>query len=55
MSTLRFYAIKETFDRKPIAIEENVRRSELFGKNVFKQRNNAIKIRNRLFMRISPI
>ncbi|NQY28872.1 MAG: glutamine synthetase III [Flavobacteriaceae bacterium] len=35
MSTLRFYAIKETFNRKPIAIEENVRRSELFGKNVF--------------------
>jgi len=37
MSTLRFYAIKETFNRKPIAIEENVRRSELFGKNVFNE------------------
>jgi len=37
MSTLRFYAIKETFNRNPIAIEENVRRSELFGKNVFNE------------------
>jgi len=37
MSTLRFHAIKETFNRKPIAIEENIRRSELFGKNVFNE------------------
>ncbi|WP_339612014.1 glutamine synthetase III, partial [uncultured Planktosalinus sp.] len=37
MSTLRFHAIKETFNRKPVAIEENERRSNLFGKNVFNE------------------
>jgi len=35
MSTLRFFAIKETLNRKPIVIKEEVRRSELFGKNVY--------------------
>jgi len=37
MSTLRFHAVKETFNRKPYPIEENVRRSDLFGKNVFNE------------------
>ncbi|MFP4846626.1 glutamine synthetase III [Winogradskyella sp. PE311] len=35
MSTLRFHAVKESLSRKPIYIEENSRRSELFGSNVF--------------------
>ena len=35
MSTLRFFAIKETLNRKPIKIVEDVKRSDLFGKNVF--------------------
>ncbi len=37
MSTLRFYAIKETLNRKPVVIEEKERRSNLFGKNVFNE------------------
>ncbi|TYB79522.1 glutamine synthetase III family protein [Bizionia myxarmorum] len=37
MSTLRFYAIKETLNRKPIKIEENERRSAIFGLNVFNE------------------
>lgn len=37
MSTLRFYAIKETLSRKPIKIEENERRSAIFGANVFNE------------------
>jgi len=37
MSTLRFHALKETFNRTPVKVEENVRRSELFGKNVFNE------------------
>lgn len=37
MSTLRFYAIKETLNRKPVTIEEKERRSNLFGKNVFNE------------------
>ncbi len=35
MSTLRFEALKETFNREPVKIDETVRRSELFGSNVF--------------------
>ena len=36
MSTIRFNALKETLSRKPIKVEEqSVKRSELFGKNVF--------------------
>ncbi|SDZ74729.1 glutamine synthetase III family protein [Bizionia paragorgiae] len=35
MSTLRFFAIKETLNRKPVEIIEGKRRSELFGENVF--------------------
>ncbi len=37
MSTLRFYAIKETFNRVPVPVEELERRSEIFGKNVFNE------------------
>jgi len=37
MSTLRFHAIKKTLDRKPVPIEENERRSETFGRNVFNE------------------
>ena len=37
MTTLRFSALKQTLDRKPVLIEEKGRRSELFGKNVFNQ------------------
>ena len=37
MSVLRFNALQEVLHRKPISIEENERRSELFGKNVFNE------------------
>ena len=37
MSTLRFYAIKETYNRKPVLIEEKERRSSIFGANVFNE------------------
>ena len=37
MSTLRFHAVKETLNRKPVHIEENERRSAIFGQNVFGQ------------------
>ncbi len=37
MSTLRFHAVKETLTRKPLKIEENERRSAIFGSNVFNQ------------------
>lgn len=37
MSTLRFHALKEVFNHKPVNIEENVRRSEIFGSNVFNE------------------
>ena len=35
MSTLRFFALKETLNRKPVKVKEDIRRSELFGSNVF--------------------
>ena len=35
MSTLRFHAIKETFKRQVIDVQEPARRSDIFGKNVF--------------------
>ena len=35
MSTLRFFALKESLSRLPITISENKKRSELFGKHVF--------------------
>ncbi|MBR9757113.1 MAG: glutamine synthetase type III [Algicola sp.] len=41
MSTLRFYAIKESLNRKAIKIEEPKRRSEGFAANVFNQ--NAMR------------
>lgn len=37
MSTLRFQALKETLNRRPVEIAENERRSELFGRNVFNE------------------
>lgn len=37
MSTLRFNAIKESLSRKPVHIEENERRSAIFGSNVFNE------------------
>jgi len=37
MSTLRFYAVKETLNRKPLKIEETERRSSIFGSNVFNE------------------
>lgn len=37
MSTLRFHAIKETFNRVPVKVDEPVRRSEIFAKNVFNE------------------
>lgn len=37
MSKLRFHAIKETLNRKPLKIDETGRRSALFGANVFNQ------------------
>lgn len=41
MSTLRFRAITETLNRKPVVIEEKERRSNLFGQNVFNE--NAMR------------
>ncbi|WP_335966334.1 glutamine synthetase III [Galbibacter sp. PAP.153] len=37
MSTIRFKAIKKTFERKPLAIESTAKRSEMFGNNVFNE------------------
>jgi glutamine synthetase len=37
MSTLRFNALKEILNRRPVEIEENGLRSENFGKNVFNE------------------
>ncbi|EDP94796.1 glutamine synthetase [Kordia algicida OT-1] len=37
MSTLRFHALQETLNRKPVEIKENGRRSEMFGENVFNE------------------
>jgi glutamine synthetase len=37
MSTLRFHAIKEVFNHKPIPVQEHIRRSEIFGSNVFNE------------------
>ena len=35
MATIRFQALKETLNRKPVEIHEDERRSETFGRNVF--------------------
>ncbi len=37
MPTLRFQAIKETFNRVPVTVNETERRSAIFGKNVFNE------------------
>jgi len=37
MSTLRFHAVKETLNRKPIKFEEHEKRSAIFGTNVFNE------------------
>jgi len=37
MSTLRFQALKETLSRKPLAVQEPARRSDIFGENVFNE------------------
>ena len=37
MSTLRFHALKQVHLHKPLHIEEKVRRSEIFGANVFNE------------------
>jgi len=37
MAVLRFNALKETLNRKPIKVKENKKRSSLFGKNVFNE------------------
>jgi len=37
MAVLRFDALKETLNRKPVKVKENKQRSELFGKNVFNE------------------
>ena len=37
MSTLRFLAIQETFNRKPLEVNEPERRSSIYGKNVFNE------------------
>ncbi|MEE3999593.1 glutamine synthetase III [Tenacibaculum sp. FZY0031] len=37
MSTLRFSALQEVLHREAVVVEENERRSELFGKNVFNE------------------
>ena len=39
----RFTAIKESQNRNAIAIQENGRRSDLFGVNVFNEKKNAFK------------
>lgn len=38
MATLRFQALQETLHRKPVEISEKIRRSELFGRNVFNEK-----------------
>ena len=37
MSSVRFNALKETVNRKPIKIVETERKSEVFGRNVFNE------------------
>ncbi len=37
MATLRFYALQETLNRKPIVIKEEERRSSIFGQHVFNE------------------
>lgn len=37
MTTIRFHALKESFNRKPLKVKENERRSAIFGSNVFNE------------------
>ncbi len=37
MARIRFNALKETLNRKPVKVKENTERSSLFGKNVFNE------------------
>lgn len=37
MSTLRFHSIKQSLKRKPVIVEEKMRRSEIFGDHVFNE------------------
>jgi glutamine synthetase len=37
MSKIRFNALKESLNRRPVKIKENNKRSDLFGKNVFNE------------------
>ena len=37
MSKIRFQALTETLNRKPVEIKEDVKRSTLFGANVFNE------------------
>ncbi|HMC01419.1 MAG TPA: glutamine synthetase III [Flavobacteriaceae bacterium] len=39
MATIRFQALAKTLNRKPVKFVENVKRSELFGRNVFNEQN----------------
>ena len=39
MSILRFHAIKESLNHKPIKVNEPARRSEIFGENVFNEQS----------------
>ena len=39
MSKLRFHAIKESLNHKPIKVDEPARRSEIFGENVFNEQS----------------
>ena len=35
MSTLRFHALKTSMNRATVSVQENSKRSEVFGSNVF--------------------
>jgi len=37
MSKIRFQALKETLNRKPVSVNEKIKRSVLFGENVFNE------------------
>ena len=38
MTTFRFEVLKETLNRKPVEVTETVKRSEMFGCNVFSEK-----------------
>ena len=41
MATIRFNALKETLNRKPVEITSTQRRSEIYGENVFQPFSDA--------------